>query len=67
MQPENEAYTEAYLDSVMPVHQMPRRWHERAAWQWVLAGGCATAAVAQGLLSQTSTAQRVGWGKHLQA
>lgn len=36
-QRENEAYTEAYLESVVPVHQLPRRWYERAAWRWLLA------------------------------
>lgn len=37
-QPQHEAYTEPYLDSVVPVHQLPCRWFERAAWWWLLAG-----------------------------
>lgn len=40
-QPEREACTESYLDSVVPVHQMPRRWFGKAAWWWLLAGASA--------------------------
>ena len=49
MQRENEAYTEAYLESVVPVHQLPRRWYERAAWRWLLAGECANSCRCAGL------------------
>ena len=35
---QREQYTEAYLDSLKPIHQPPRKWFELLAWWWLLAG-----------------------------
>ena len=36
---QQEVYPDAYLASLPAVHQAPRKWFERLAWWWLLAGG----------------------------
>jgi hypothetical protein len=36
---QQEVYPDAYLESLPAVHQAPRKWFERLAWWWLLAGG----------------------------